>query len=248
MKTRLAHFGRIWVLMASCIASTGGGSILAQTASATKALPKVGTSTVVGKFLDVAVEVTVQSPSSEPTPLQIACVFEYQEGDIFTSPPALPAALNGMVHVDQQLHGLITELRKSGRFVGHALETLLIIPPEGTIAAQKLLLIGLGDRSKFTPDLMVDVGRVGMREALRLGVPSYAHASDLKDGGVDPPTALVAANVVKGAYDAYRTELFLKEKKATTFHPLTKFALLAGPAFFEPSRQAAAQAIQDLGK
>jgi hypothetical protein len=40
----------------------------------------------------------VQGPSGQETPLQVACLFEYVEGDI-TTPPALPAALNGMLHL-----------------------------------------------------------------------------------------------------------------------------------------------------
>jgi hypothetical protein len=148
-------------------------------------LPVVGTSAILGKIQGVAVEAKVQSPSNELTPLQVVCVFEYTEGDIFNSPPALPAALNGMVHVDQQLKGLVTELRKSGKFAGHTLETILLTPPKGMIPAEHLLIIGLGDRNKFTPNIMTNVGRIGMREALRLGVTSYAHASDLKDGGLD---------------------------------------------------------------
>jgi hypothetical protein len=127
-----------------------------------------------GKVNGIAIEAKVESPSSNVTPLQIVCVFEYTEGDIFNSPPALPHELNGLVHVDEALNGLITDLRKNGRYAGHAYETLLITPPPGTIHAQKLLLIGLGDRNKFTPDLMTDIGRIEMREALRLGVSSFA--------------------------------------------------------------------------
>jgi hypothetical protein len=205
----------------------------AQDAKAAKdTLPAVGTTAVLAQVNGVDLTVKVQSPSAEETPLQIVCVFEYVEGDIYTSPPALPPALNGLVHIDHQLNGLITELRKSGRFAGHALETLLLTPPNGTIPAKKLLLIGLGDKTLFKPDLMISVGRTGMREALRLGVDSYAHASDLKDGGVDSPTALIATNVVKGAMEAYQTEMFLKQKNYSGFKPITKITLLAGPAFY----------------
>src|SRR6202000_1395468 len=100
------------------------------------------------------------------------------------------------------LNGIITALRESGRFTGYAFETLLIDVPNGTISPKKLLLIGLGDRRKFDPEIMITVGAIEMREALRLGVDSYAHASDLKDGGVDSPTALVAGNVFKVAINA----------------------------------------------
>jgi hypothetical protein len=207
-------------------------------------LPSVGTTSILGQVNGIALAVTVQSPSAEETPLQIVCVFEYEEGDIYKSPPALPAAVNGMVHIDHQLGGLITELRKSRKFEGHALETLLLTPPEGTIPAQKLLLIGLGKRADFKPKLMIGVGRTGMREAIRLGVTSYAHASDLKDGGVDSPTALIAGNVIKGALEAYQTAIFLKQKNYGLFNPVTKITLLAGPAFYTVTTKAVAASIK----
>lgn len=225
--------------------SIGTAPLLAQEQ---QKLPAVGTSSIRGKIDGVSIETTVQSPSNEVTQLQVVCVFEYTEGDIFNSPPALPAASNGMVHVDHQLNGLITELRKSGKFAGHALETILITPPKGMIPATKLLIIGLGDRTKFTADIMTSVGRIGMREALRIGVTNYAHASDLKDGGIDSPTALVAGNVIKGAFEAYETELYLKGKKMTSFKPLTKLTMLAGPAFYEVSGKAITETIQSLNK
>lgn len=203
----------------------------------------VGTSTIWGKIDGVAIEGAVQGPSTEKTPLQVACVFEYTEGDIFNSPPALPPAANGMVHLDQALNGLITDLRKSGKFAGHAFETLLITPPPGLISAGQLLLIGLGDRDKFTPGLMTDISRVAMREALRLGVSSYAFASDLKDAGIDSPTAAVAGYIVKGAFEAYRIQTYLENKKMSAGKPLVKVTLLAGPAFFTTSGEGIKQAI-----
>jgi hypothetical protein len=200
-------------------------------------LTAVGTTAILGKADGLLIEGKVQSPSGQDTPLQVICIFEYEEGDM-TSPSALPAAANGLLHVDQALNGLITELRKSGKFKGHRLETLLLTPPKGSMPAQQLLLIGLGNRKDFTPDVMTDIGRIGMREALRLGVSSYSHASDLKDGGVDSPTGTVAVNVVKGALDAYETEQYLLNKKLTTHKPLTKVTLLAGQPFFVPAGDA----------
>src|ERR1017187_4423190 len=120
----------------------------------------VGTSKIWGKVDDILIEGLVEGPSTAITPLQVACVFEYTEGDIFKSPPALPVAVNGMVHLDHDLKGIITDIRKSGKFAGHALETLLIAPPPGTIGAKRLILIGLGDRNKFTPELMISVAGV----------------------------------------------------------------------------------------
>lgn len=241
----LQHFTWMFLLL---FITTAPFIAAAQSAppSTTKSLPTVGTSTIAGTIQGLSIEAMVQSPSAETTPLQIICVFEYTEGDITTAPPALPAPVNGLFHINQALHGLFTELRKSGRFAGHALETLLITPPKGTIAAKKLLLIGLGNRNQFTPDIMTRVGSIGMREALRLGVNSYAHASDLKDAGIDSPTALVAGNVLRGAVAAYRTELYLKANHLSTAKPMVKVTLLAGPAFFEPSLAALKETIQAL--
>jgi hypothetical protein len=189
----------------------------------------------------------VQGPSTEITPLQIACVFEYTDGDIFNSPPALPEAVNGMVHLDKSLNGIITELRKSGKFAGHSLETLLITPPSGTIGAKKLLLIGLGDRNQFKPELMQQAS-VGMEEALRLGVTKYAFATDLKDTGIDSPTAEVAGYGVTGAINAYRTQIYLKDKKMSAFKPIEKITLLAGPAFFTTAGEGITKAIAAFNK
>lgn len=203
----------------------------------------VGTSKVWGKIDGISIEGLVEGPSTAVTPLQIACVFEYTEGDIFNSPPALPAALNGMVHLDQALNGIITDLRKNGKFSGHAFETILITPPSGKLKASKLLLIGLGDRNKFTPGLMISVGSVALREAMNAGVTNFAFASDLKDGGIDSPTALVAGNIAKGIIEAYRTQEYLKGKKMAAYKPVTKVILLAGPSFFTTAGGGITEAI-----
>ena len=206
----------------------------------------VGTSKIWGTVNGIAVEGVVQGPSAQVSDLQVACVFEYTEGDIFHSPPALPAAVNGMVHLDHDMKGIVTELRKSGKFLGHAFETILISPPKGTIGGRKLLLIGLGDRNKFDAALMTSVGSVAMSEALRLGVTNFSFASDLKDAGIDSPTALVASNVVKGVFAAYRTQLWLKDKKMADFKPISKVILLAGPAFFTVAGEGITTAIAEI--
>ena len=208
-----------------------------------QATTAIGTARVWGTVDGVAIEGVVQGPSAQVSDLQVACVFEYTEGDIYNSPPALPPALNGLVHLDQDMKGLLTEIRKSGKFLGHANETLLITPAKGAIGGKRLLLIGLGDRNKFTPDLMTGIGGVAMREALKLGVNNFSFASDLKDAGIDSPTALVAGNIVKGIFEAYRTQLWLKEKQLTKIKPIAKVILLAGPAFFTTAGEGIQEAI-----
>ena len=48
----------------------------------------------------------------------------------------------------------------------------------------------------------------------------------------------VAQNVVKGALEAYETELYLRSNHASVTKPITKLTLLTGPAFFAPSADA----------
>ncbi len=212
----------------------------------TTATSPVGTRKTWGVIDGITIEGLVQGPSAAESSLQVACLFEYTEDDIFKSPPALPPALNGLVHLDEALKGQLTEIRKSGRFAGHALETLLLTPKAGSMKAPRVLLIGLGDRQAFTPELMSQVGAVALREAVRLGVSHFAFASDLKDAGIDSPTALVAEKVTQGIVGAYRSELYLKSKGLSTFKPVAKVTLLAGPAFFTTAGEGIQKALSSL--
>lgn len=205
--------------------------------SAQQTIIPEGASKVWGYVDNVAIAGLVEGPATADVELQIVCVFEYVEGDIFNSPPALPASLNGMVHLDEALKGKITEIRKTGKFKGEALSTFVIIPPNGSIKAKKLLLIGLGNRNNFIPDVMTSVGEVAAREAMKLKVKEFAVASDLKDAGIDSPTALVAENITKGIIEAIQTENYLKAIGLSDSKIPTKVYLLAGSNFFTTAGQ-----------
>ncbi|WP_330746095.1 M17 family peptidase N-terminal domain-containing protein [Chryseobacterium sp. CP-77] len=222
---------------------TAGTHFVSAQAAAEKTT--VGTSKTWGTVDGISVVGLVQGPSAAKADLQIACVFEYTEGDIF-NPPALPKELNGMVHLDEALKGIITEVRKKGQFKGHALETLLINPPKGSLASGKLLLIGLGNRNSFDAELMKEVGSVAMREALKLQVHTVSFASDIKDAGIDSPTALVAENMVLGAFDAYRAQSYLNTQHLSDKMKLKKLILLAGPSFFTVAGGGIQDAISKL--
>jgi len=176
------------------------------------------------------VNVVVQSPPDMDVPLQIMCFFEYRDGESFTG---------ANVEADQKLHGLIQELRKSGKFTARPLETLLIAPPTNTVRARHLLLVGLGRPEDLSLDLMKGVGRVGMREALRLGVIRYAHASDLRDGGSEKfGVGEVARSVIEGALSAYATEKELQGRGFARSRSISNVTYLAGPKYFNETVQA----------
>src|SRR5215813_3071006 len=102
----------------------------------TQQIRDANTAHVWGSVDGITIESVINGPAQQRSQLHI-----------YNLPPALPGEINGMVHPDKALNGLITDIRKTGQFTGHAYETLLLTPRGGMIGAEKLLLIGLGDRT-----------------------------------------------------------------------------------------------------
>jgi hypothetical protein len=166
--------------------------------------------------------VLVQSPAETKTNLQIFCLFRSTPEN----------SLHGsLIEINEKLHGLLDQLRVPGFFNGDLGETILLTPPAGTIAAKKLLIIGLGDSSSFTPARMYLVGKIALREANRLGIAHPFFAPTILDGGVTTfSTAEVAEQVVRGLRDALATESLLRNEGATTPLAIADFTFLAGAA------------------
>ncbi|MEI7489439.1 MAG: peptidase M17, partial [Chryseobacterium sp.] len=80
--------------------------LLSLTLTAQNTTP-VGTSKNWGSVDGISMIGLVQGPSSADAQLQVACVFEYTENDIHSA-QALPANLNGLVHLDEALKGEFT--------------------------------------------------------------------------------------------------------------------------------------------
>ena len=164
--------------------------------------------------------VLVQSPAETKTDLQIFCLFR--------SSPMNP--LHGsLIEINERLHGLLDQLRTHGLFDGNLGETILLTPPAGTIAAKKLLIIGLGDSSSFTPARVYLVGKIALREANRLGIAHPNFAPTILDGGVTTfSTADVAEQVVRGLRDALATESLLRKESSADPLAVDDFTFLAG--------------------
>ncbi|RAJ80308.1 cytosol aminopeptidase family protein [Chitinophaga dinghuensis] len=209
---------------------------------------KEGDFKIWGTRMGLQVVGLVEGPATATADLQVACVFEYTEGDIYNSPPALPPAANGMQHLDKALHGIITDIRKTGQFEGHTYETILLDPAPGSIKAKRLLLIGLGNRNQFDAGIMKGIGTIALREALRLNASTVAIASDLKDAGIDSPTAQVAENIATGALQAWKTQAYLRQKGYSNTPMLKKIILLAGPAFYETAGTGIVKALEKFPK
>jgi hypothetical protein len=126
------------------------------------------------------------------------------------------------------------------------LETVLLIPPENSIKAKALLLIGLGDENDLSLKLMEAVGRVSLREAARLGVSRVAFAPLLRDQGNSKlGTGDVETAVVRGMLLAYDTEKRLQQEKLSKTFNLDEWNVEAGPAYYDETVRGVQQAIEE---
>jgi Cytosol aminopeptidase family, N-terminal domain len=187
---------------------------------------------------DVKIKIRMEGPITAETPLQIICLFKHKEsGD---------KMLATAVDLDKDLHGAISSLRNRGEFVGDALETLLIVPPAGTIKPKLLLLIGIGDESSLSLERMEAVGRVAIREAARLGVSKIAFAPLIRDQGNSQfGTGDIGRYVIRGLLSAYDTDRRLQRESLAKPYTLEESSEEAGPAFFDDTVAGAKKAISE---
>jgi hypothetical protein len=183
----------------------------------------------------IPTRVLVQSPAETDAELQIICLFE----------SAPENTLRGsLIEINEKLKGLLDKIRKSELFRGELGETILLVPPVGSLAARRLLIIGLGDSQNFTPQRMEFVGSVVYRESNRLGVTHPFFAPTILDGGVTNfNTGQVAESFYAGFLRAARTEKILKEAGASRGQVLQDLTFLAGPTHAADTQQALQQVV-----
>src|SRR5258708_7397915 len=154
----------------------------------------------------VKVKVRMEGPYTADVPLQVVCYFKY-------TPEGAKKMTGAPVELDKKLGGGIAALRERGEFVGGEGETLLLIPPKGSIKAKALLLVGVGDEAALSLPVMERVGRVSLREAARLGIGRVAYAPLIRDQGNSRfPAGDVAEAFLRGVLLAYDTEKRLQQE------------------------------------
>jgi hypothetical protein len=187
----------------------------------------------------VAIQVRMEGPYTADTPLQVVCYFRY-------TPDRAKRMTGAPVELDKELGGVIAALRERGEFEGDALETLLIIPPSGSIKAKVLLLVGLGEEDSLSLERMERVGRVVLRESSRLGVRRVAFAPLIRDQGNSKfGTGDVEAAVVRGMLLAYDTERRLQKQGLAKEWTLEGWEVEAGPAYFDDTIIGVKRAISE---
>jgi hypothetical protein len=175
----------------------------------------------------VKLRVRMEGPYTADVPLQVVCYFKYT--------PERARRMGGApVELDKHLGGVIASLRERGEFGGDQLETILIAPPEGSIKAKALLLVGLGEEDALSLNLMEAVGRVSLREAARLGARRVGFAPLIRDqGNTKIGTGDVEMAVVRGMLLAYDTEKRLQKEGLGKPYTLEEWWVEAGPAYFD---------------
>jgi hypothetical protein len=164
--------------------------------------------------------VLAQSPADTSTDLQVICLFR-------SSP--VNTLHGSLVEINEKLNGLLDRIRKPELFRGELGETLVIRPPKGSLAAHRLLIIGLGDSQTFTPQRMQLVGEILYREASDLGVKHPFFAPTILDGGVSKfTTGPVAEQVITGFLRADATEKALASGSAAHGSGPSELTYLAG--------------------
>lgn len=171
-------------------------------------------------------------PSHE---LQIICLFESTPGN----------TLHGsLAEINEKLNGLLDHIRQPTLFRGELGETILIDPPAGTIAARKLLIIGLGDSQTLTPQRLEPVGTIAYRESNRLRIAHPYFAPTILDGGVTRcNTGEVSENFMRGFLRASRTHKLLFEAGPAQPPVLHDLTFLAGPSHAADTQQGLAKAF-----
>jgi hypothetical protein len=191
---------------------------------------------------EVTMKLRMEGPYTAEVPLQVVCYFKY-------TPEGAKRMTGAPVELDKELGGVIGALRERGEFVGERLETLVVIPPLGSIKAKALLLIGLGKESGLSLDVMERVGKTALREAARLGVSRVAFAPLLRDQGNSTlDTGQVERAVTRGVLLAYDTEKRLQKQGLAKPFTLEEWEAEAGLAYFDTTKASLQEGIDEAKK
>lgn len=95
---------------------------------------------------------------------------------------------------------LLQEIRQSGEFDGKALETLLLHRPEG-LKATRLLVLGGGEKSKFTPALMRRLAGAAVRLLKGKGIKEVAFRLE-GELAAEPMVEALAEGAILGDFES----------------------------------------------
>lgn len=200
------------------------------------ALPKITEKSFMGAN-DLKVTVRMVAPYAAQADLQIICLFKHN--------PAGDKYVASMKDFDEKVGGLLSSLRNRGEFVGELGETFMFNSWAGSITPKRVLVIGLGAEKDLSLDTLRVVGRVAVREAVRLRASDVAFAPTIRDQGnstIDVGEGDRA--VVEQVLLAYDTEKRLQGQGLMEKSSIREWVMEAGPAFVEAAIAKAGQAVE----
>lgn len=174
------------------------------------------------------IRITVKNfnPVIQETDLQIITLLKHN--------PDTNKYIDGLNDFNEELDGLISNMRDSGQFVGELGETILITPNSKSIIPKKLLLIGLGDEKALTPDKFKIIGRIAAQQAIRLQAKHVTFATTLREQGNDViDLGAVDAAITEGIILTYDTEKKLQDRQLCPEFNIQEWVLEAGAGNFD---------------
>jgi len=182
----------------------------------------------------IPIRILAQSPADTTTELQAICLFR-------SSP--VNTLHGSLTQTNEKLKGLLERVRNPDLFMGELGETLLIAPPKDSLAAKRLLVVGLGDSQSFSPQRMQLVGEILFVEASRLAVAHPFFAPTILDGGVTQfATGEIAEQVIRGFLRAAAIDRVLGDAKGSGPGVMT-LTYLAGANNMASTREGILKAI-----
>jgi leucyl aminopeptidase len=141
------------------------------------------------------VDVVSANPLDFKTPALVVGCFEDGPGDDLTR------------LLDKALYGVLTSLQQQKEFTGK-LNTIKELNTLGKMAAERLLLVGLGKKKELTQEKVRQAAGTAARALKALGVPSCATVLHQIPDGNRLSVAATVEGIILGAYsfDAYRSK------------------------------------------
>ncbi len=206
------------------ISETRAAQIVAQTSAQAAPQKPIQQSFTAANSLKLTVKEV--APYNQTSDLQILCFFKHKSsGD---------TVLSAVADLDQKLGGIISSLRSSGQFVGEERETLVFVPPKGSVQPKLVMLVGLGEEQNLSLDTMRRIGTTVLREAVKLKATRVSYASALRDQGNSKlDTGDVAQAVVQNVILAYDTEKRLQQQGLAQPFTIAEWTMEAGADYYK---------------
>ena len=137
------------------------------------------------------IKITQDPIADARTPLLALPIFAGEEG-----------VTGAVAAIDERLDGQISGLRERGDFRGKKDETLLLYPREGSVGAERLLLVGMGKPEELDRERLRRAAGTATKRAAKLRVDRLAFP--LIDASTPPPTGDGAGHDPLGAREVAR--------------------------------------------